>query len=471
MTIKFGTDGWRAIIADEFTFNNVCRVTKAIANYLQGKGATGEVVIGFDNRFLAPEFAAAAAEVLTASGFTVYLPSRSVPTPVTAWAVKKYQAVGALMFTASHNPPAYCGLKFIPDYAGPAIPVITEAIEKEIAAITAAADVRRLELEEARQRGLLRELQPEEAYLDYLEDLIDVEALKQARLKVVVDPLYGAGIGYLENFLRRAGCQVHTIHNYRDPLFGGYMPDPGARGLAELARQVEDLGADLGLALDGDADRFGVVDSDGTYIKANEILYLIMAHLLLHRKCRGPVARTVATTHNLDRLAEAHGLEVIETPVGFKHIGQALLERSCILGGEESGGMSICGHVPEKDGILATALVAELRAVQGCSLGAILNDLQEQYGRLVSRRLDIQVTPKIKARVLRELPHLAPLSLAGIPVKERLLLDGIKLTLADGSWVLLRPSGTEPLFRLYTEAASEERLHSLEDEITSMLKL
>lgn len=471
MTIKFGTDGWRAIIADEFTFNNVRRVTRAIVNYLQGQGATGEVIIGFDNRFLASEFAGAAAEVLTAGGFTVYLPTRSVPTPVTAWAIKQYRAAGALMFTASHNPPAYCGLKFIPDYAGPAVPAITEAIEKEITTITAGEDVPRLELEKARQKGLLRELQPQEAYLEYLQGLIEGETLKKAGLKVVVDPLYGAGIGYLENFLCRAGCQVHTIHNYRDPLFGGYMPDPGARGLEELARKVKDTGADLGLALDGDADRFGIVDGDGTYIKANEVLYLIMAHLLLYRKYRGPVARTVATTHNLDHLAAAHGLDVIETPVGFKYIAQALMEKSCILGGEESGGMSIRGHVPEKDGILAAALVAELRAVQGRSLAAVLSDLQQHYGRLLSQRTDIEVTSTVKARVLKELPHLEPSSLAGVPVKERLLIDGIKLILTDGSWALLRPSGTEPLLRLYTEAPSEEQLCLLKDEIAAMLNL
>ncbi|NLW08020.1 MAG: phosphoglucomutase/phosphomannomutase family protein [Clostridia bacterium] len=471
MTIKFGTDGWRAIIAEDFTFTNVRRVALAIANYLQDKSKARKIVIGFDNRFLAPEFATAAAEVLIAAGFTVYLPSRAVPTPVTAWSIKKQQAAGALMFTASHNPPVYCGVKFIPEYAGPALPVVTEAIEKEIAAVGAGEEVPRLDLGKGRQQELLRELEPQEDYLAYLQGLIEIEPLNKARLKVVVDPLYGAGIGYLEKFLQRAGCQVESIHNYRDPLFGGYMPDPGARGLAELTQRVKETGADLGLALDGDADRFGIVDSDGTYYNANEILYLILAHLLQHRRYRGPVARTVATTHNLDRLTGAYNLEVIETPVGFKYIGQALLEKDCILGGEESGGMSIRGHIPEKDGILAAALVAELRAVQGRSLGAIMNDLQERYGRLFSRRFDIEVTPEVKERVLNELSHWAPSSLAGVPVKERLLLDGLKLVLADGSWVLLRPSGTEPLLRLYTEAAEAERLEILRAEVVATLKL
>ncbi|WP_258360807.1 phosphoglucomutase/phosphomannomutase family protein [Moorella sulfitireducens (nom. illeg.)] len=471
MVIKFGTDGWRAIIAGEFTFANVRLVTQAVANYLQATQGPGEVVIGYDNRFLAPEFAAAVAEVLTGNGFTVYLPSRAVPTPVTAWAIKKYETLGALMLTASHNPPAYAGLKFIPDYAGPAVPAITEAIEKEIAAVTSGGSIKHMELAEARQRGMVKKLEPREDYLEYLRGLVDVEAIKQARLKVVVDPLYGAGIDYLDEFLQQAGCQVHTIHNYRDPLFGGSLPDPSGRGLSDLVWQVRATGADLGLALDGDADRFGVVDGDGTYLTANEVLYLVLAHLIFHRQSRGAVARTVATTHNLDRLAAAEGLQVIETPVGFKYIGEALRQHDCILGGEESGGLSIRGHIPEKDGILATALVAELRAVQGRSLNKILADLQERHGRLVSRRVDIEVAPDVKARVLRQLPHFTPARIAGVPVTGCLAVDGVKFILADGSWVLLRPSGTEPLLRLYVEAPADERLRLLQEDIISALKL
>ena len=471
MPIKFGTDGWRAIIAGEFTFANVRLVTQATANYLLQESGPRQLIIGYDNRFLAPEFARSVAEVLTANGFTVYLPSRSVPTPVTAWAIKKYGAAGALMLTASHNPPEYCGLKFIPEYAGPALPATTSAIEKEIAAAGTGGEVKTLDLDTARARGLVRELEPEAAYREYLRRLIDVGGLRKAALKVVVDPLYGAGIGYLEDFLREAGCQVEVIHNHRDPLFGGALPDPSARGLEELSRRVRETGAHLGLALDGDADRFGVVDGDGTYLTANQVLYLVLAHLVLDRQYSGPVARTVATTHNLDLLARAHDLEVIETPVGFKYIGAALREKGCILGGEESGGLSIRGHIPEKDGILATALVAELRAVQNRSLGAILGDLQSRYGQLVNQRLDLKVDPATKERVLQELPNFAPAKVAGIPVTGRLTVDGVKLTLADGSWVLLRPSGTEPLLRLYAEAPDTERLHQIQQDLTAALRI
>lgn len=471
MTIKFGTDGWRAIIAEDFTFANVRRVTQAVANYLLADKGRGEVVIGFDNRFLAPEFAAAAAEVMAANGFRVYLPSGAVPTPVTAWAIIHCKAMGALMFTASHNPPEYCGVKFIPDYAGPALPEVTEVIEREIANVSATDNVRCLRLDQAREKGMVVDLEPKEPYLEYLKGLINVEVLKKTGLKVVVDPLYGAGIGYLEDFLRQAGCHVDTLHNYRDPLFGGYMPDPGARGLRQLVREVKEKGADLGLALDGDADRFGVIDNNGNYLEANEVLYLIMAHLITRRNYQGPVARSIATTHSLDLLAKAHGLEVIETPVGFKYIGQALRNNSCILGCEESGGMSILGHIPEKDGILATALVAEIRAVEGRSLGDILKDLRDNYGRLVSQRLDLEVTPEVKERVLKELSQLSPKNLAGIPVSHRSTVEGVKIILADGSWVLLRPSGTEPLLRLYVEAPDTEQLQLLQKEMRTVLNI
>ncbi|MDK2820474.1 MAG: hypothetical protein PWP31_439 [Clostridia bacterium] len=471
MAIKFGTDGWRAIIADEFTFANVRSVTQAIANYLLNQEGSREVIIGYDNRFLAPEFAAIVAEVLTANGFTIYLPERSVPTPVTAWAIKQYKAAGALMLTASHNPPNYCGLKFIPDYAGPAVPEITDAIENEMKKVITGGQIKRQDLEKARESGLVKELEVRTAYLQYLKGLIDVDVIKAANLKVVVDPMYGAGIGYLADFLKEAGCEVHTIHNYRDPLFGGSLPEPSAKGLVELANKVKEKEFDLGLALDGDADRFGVIDNDGTYITANEVLYLILAHLVKNRKLMGPVTRTVATTHFLDKLAAANGLEVFETPVGFKYIGQFLQEKDCVLGGEESGGMSIRGHIPEKDGILATALIAELRAVERQSLRDILEDLHGRYGKLVSERLDLKVSPEVKTRVLGELSDFAPDKVGGLTVTERLSIDGVKLNLEDGSWALIRPSGTEPLLRLYVEAPNKECLRLIQQDLISKLRI
>ncbi|MGI9953201.1 phosphoglucomutase/phosphomannomutase family protein [Moorellaceae bacterium AZ2] len=468
MPIKFGTDGWRAITADEFTFANVRHVAQAVADYLLETTSNRQVVIGYDHRFLAEHFAAAAAEVLAGNGFTVLFPEKALPTPVTAYAIKAHGTAGALMFTASHNPPEYNGVKFIPAYAGPATPEITGAIEKRLGG---PSTIRRKELAAARQEGLVRTFDPKESYLHHLLSLVDGEAIRGARLRVVVDPLYGAGTGYLETLLTSLGCEVKVMHNWRDPLFGGKLPDPCARVLEELAARVKEEGAHLGLALDGDADRFGVVDADGSYITANQVLFLVLAHLVEGKGLRGLVARTVATTHLLDRLAGAHGLEVEETPVGFKYIGQALLHKGCILGGEESGGLSIRGHIPEKDGILAAALVTEIRAEYGRPLKEVLSGLMGRYGPLFSERLDLHVTPETKERVLKQLSSYEPKELGGQTVTGRLTVDGLKLLMADGSWALIRPSGTEPLFRLYVEAPSNESLHRLQQEIRRDLRI
>ncbi|SMB91406.1 phosphoglucomutase, alpha-D-glucose phosphate-specific [Thermanaeromonas toyohensis ToBE] len=468
MGIKFGTDGWRAIIADEFTFSNVRYVVQAIADYLLEETDNRRIVIGYDHRFLAENFAASAAEVLAGNGFTVFLPEKAIPTPVTAFAVRSLEAAGAIMFTASHNPPEYHGLKFIPSYAGPAVPEITSKIEERIAL---KPQIKHLNLDMARKKGLLQAFDPQERYLKHLEGLLDMEILGRSGLKIIVDPLYGAGLGYLENLLSRAGCQVESIHNWRDPLFGGRLPDPSARGLEELAERVRLQGAHLGLALDGDADRFGVVDSDGTYLTANQVLFLVLAHLVEVRGKRGGVARTVATTHLLDRLARAYGLEVEETPVGFKYIAQALLHKGCILGGEESGGLSIEGHIPEKDGILATGLVAEIRARSGCPLKHLLAELLKRYGPLFSERLDIHVSPESKKKVLNKLTHYEPARLGEQPVVGRVTIDGVKFLLADGSWALIRPSGTEPLFRVYIEAPNQETLKGIREDLRAGLEI
>ncbi|MDN5347775.1 MAG: hypothetical protein PWP65_1339 [Clostridia bacterium] len=468
--LKFGTDGWRAVIAEEFTFPNVRLVTQGIAAYLQERGLKGKVVIGYDHRFMAENFAQAVAEVLAGNGFEVLFPDRSLPTPVTAFAVKHYGAIGGIMLTASHNPPEYSGLKFIPEYAGPALPAITDAIEEAIEKIAAGGPIKRVDFAAAQRQGLVHSIDPRGAYLEHLASLVKTDALRRAKLKVIVDPLYGAGIDYLEEFLARAGCQVEVIHGHRDPLFGGSLPDPSATGLSDLSREVVRRGADLGLALDGDGDRFGLIDADGTYITANQFLPMLLAHLLETRGWRGPVARTVATTHLLDRVAAEYKLAVKETPVGFKYIGQALLE-GAVLGGEESGGVSIYGHLPEKDGILATALAAELRVTTGKPLQAVWRRLGSRYGQLVSRRFDLHVDAQAKRRVLDCLKGYAPGELDGRKVSGRLTLDGVKILLDDGSWVLVRPSGTEPLFRLYVEAPDERSLQALAAAVRDDLKI
>jgi len=471
--IKFGTDGWRSIIAEDFTFENVRAVAQAVAEHIKAKGRQDRgVVIGYDNRFLSDHFAWAAAEVMAGNSIPVFIPPRSVPTPIIAFAIRKLGTAGAVMITASHNPPEYNGIKYIADFAGPALPEETNAIEDNLHKVIETGEIKRIQRHKAKDLGLWNEFDPFPAYKEHLKDLIDASIINTAGLKIVADPLYGAGAGYLEEVLKELGCEVISIHNFRDPLFGGSMPDPVEKNLAVLREQVVSTGADLGLALDGDGDRFGVIDKTGRFFSPNEILFLLLNHLVKTREDLGrTVARTVATTHMLDKVALRYGLEVRETPVGFKYIGQCILREDSILGGEESGGMCIKGHVPEKDGILGAVLVTEAAAAYGRSLLELQKELFEEYGKMVSGRLDLPVSADEKGIVLDKLKNYNPNSLAGQKVVKKLEIDGAKFVNYDGSWVLIRPSGTEPLFRVYAEANSEEQLKRIQEQIREELNI
>ncbi|WP_449240392.1 phosphoglucomutase/phosphomannomutase family protein [Desulfoscipio gibsoniae] len=493
--IKFGTDGWRGIIADDFTFDNLRIVSQAVAEYINGLDAGHKgVVVGYDNRFLSDRFADTVADVMIQNGIKVYLSGEPLPTPVTAFAVKVHEAAGAVMLTASHNPPEYNGFKFIPDYAGPALPYITGAIEENIARLQGrAAQMYRGDQEQAMELAAVLNgagaagkavrageprvaeriiIDPRAEYFEHLEQLVDMEAIGRANLQIMVDPMYGSGMGYLDVLLKKAGCRVEECRCCRDPLFGGGMPEPTCETLDGVCSWVKGEQGSLGLALDGDADRFGIIDSGGVYITPNQFLPLLYHHLITVKGIVGPVTRTVATTHMLDRIAARHGLRVYETAVGFKYIGQNLLEKGCVLGGEESGGLSIKGHIPEKDGILAGMLVAEMVAVHGKSLLAIADDVAEEYGvRLYSERLDVRTTPYKKQTVLEKLRQFSPAGLAGTEVTGRIALDGIKLVLDSGEWVLVRASGTEPLFRIYVESDRQERIKELGREVAVQLGL
>ncbi|MCL2336716.1 MAG: phosphoglucomutase/phosphomannomutase family protein, partial [Firmicutes bacterium] len=420
--IKFGTDGWRGIIADDFIFANVRIVAQAVADYLnhKGMGHLG-IVVGYDNRFLSDRFANVVADVFVGNGIKVYLAGSPLPTPATAFAVREHETAGAVMLTASHNPPEYNGFKFIPEYAGPALPQITQAIEENVLRLVKAPDlVFGADLEMASELAVdpaaVAErvyIDPRPAYFAHLEQLVDMEALGRAKLTIVVDAMHGSGMGYPEVLLRQAGSLVYEHRCNRDPLFGGSLPEPTAKLLESASRLVKDEGAQLGLALDGDADRFGIIDAGGVYITPNQFLPLLYHHLITVKGLTGPVTRTVATTHMLDRIAAQHGQAVYETAVGFKYIGQNLLEKGCVLGGEESGGLSIKGHIPEKDGVLAGLLAAEMVAVHGKSLSDFAAEVASVYGvRLYSERLDVHTAAEQKPRVLENIAHFAPAELA-----------------------------------------------------------
>lgn len=358
------------------------------------------------------------------------------------------------MLTASHNPARYNGIKFIPHYAGPATPDITKAIEDALASAPEAPP---------RSEGdlLVEELEPFEPYREHVSSLIDVEAIRVKRPKLLVDPMYGAGQGVLSGLLASFGCKVHELHAVRDVLFAGGMPDPSRSGLSEMARIVREDGFALGLGLDGDADRFGVVDDTGVYFGANDMLSMLAAHLVRARGLSGRIVRTVATTHRLNDIGRALGCEVIETPVGFKYVAERMLEGGVLIGGEESGGLSIGGHIPEKDGVLANLLAVELFAHQERPLTDVLADLETEVGPRRFRRLDLEVPAARKAAVVEALGAEPPSHVGPWAVREVRTIDGVKLVTEGDRWVLVRPSGTEPLLRVYLEAENDEGLATL----------
>jgi phosphoglucomutase len=475
-TIKFGTSGWRGVIAEDFTFAGVRAVSRAIGEYVQEQdaGAKGRgVVVGYDPRFLSEAFAAEASRVLATQGIRVFLCDRDTPTPVVAYEILRRQAAGGIIVTASHNPPEYSGVKFSAAWGGPALPAETKQIEDRANLILAdggpgPAPVGSLAESEA--RGLIVRIDPRPSYLDRLRALADLGMIGRGRLKVVMDPLYGSARGYLDLLLREAGCELVLLHDWRDPYFGGRSPEPSQENLRELASRVVESGAHLGLATDGDADRFGLVDADGSFLEPNYFLGLLLSHLVKARGWTGGVARSVATSHLVDAVARHLHIPIYETPVGFKYIGELITQDRVVLGGEESAGLSVKDHVPEKDGILACLLAAELVASRGRTcLKALLEELYAEVGTVLTKRLNFHLEPRAVAS-LRERLQEPPKHLAGRAVIQVNRLDGVKMILEDGSWLLLRPSGTEPVVRVYVEASTAQQLDALVAEGKAFLE-
>ncbi|OYT70585.1 MAG: phosphoglucomutase [Chloracidobacterium sp. CP2_5A] len=455
--IAFGTSGWRAILADEFTFANVRLVTHSIADELQNAGAGGLLVIGYDPRFMAEKFVAVCAEELSLRGFDTLITARDTPTPTLSVAIRARGARGGINFTASHNPPEYGGMKFSTANGAPALPEVTKRVEtfirRRLSESTLAMPV-------APPGAILTE-DLQEMYLSVLAEKVDGDTLHQRPLRIAYDALWGTGRGYLDTFLRAYGCEVTALHDWRDPYFGGRSPEPSEANLAELKEVVTRGGYDLGLATDGDGDRFGVIDRDGSFIPANAILALLVDYLHESRGWREGVGRSVATSHWLDRVASRHGIPVHETPVGFKFLGELILEEKIFLGGEESAGLSIKGHIPEKDGLLACALVAEMVARRGQSVGEMLAKLADDVGRLVNRRIGVRLTPEGQLKLRHALEEAPPEAFGGKRVTRVDRADGVKFFLEDESWVLIRLSGTEPLARCYAEARTEAEVEVL----------
>lgn len=452
--ITFGTDGWRAIIAEKFTFENVRKVAYAVGEYIREtyyKDA-GEsrvpVLVGYDTRFLADRFAHHAARVLISMGIPARLTSRDVPTPAIAYAVTLEPTGGALQFTASHNPPEYCGMKYIPHYGGPATGAITKKITSYLKDTPDVADIEQIDVPI---------FDPQPAYMEGLRSRIDFDRIGRSGLRIAYDANYSTSRGYLDRVLTEAGLPVTTLHDWRDPLFGGNMPEPKPEYLKQLIELVKDGHYDVGIATDGDADRFGAIDENGNYVSANYLLAMITRHLVKNRGRKGAIVRTVATTHLLNRLAQLYGLNVMETPVGFKYVGELMRSDDVMIGGEESGGISVKGHVPEKDGILGNLLLIEMMAYEQKPLSRIWAELQEEAGvKLAYRRADLELTAAKQVELMKMLSTQPLTHVGGLEVTRVDRADGLKFYFDDLNWMLIRPSGTEPLVRLYFEGTSDE---------------
>ncbi len=465
MSIKFGTDGWRAVISDTFTFENLRIVAQAIADHIQeqANGERAEVVVGFDTRFLSDRYAREVARVMAGNGVVAHLTRADAPTPAVSFAVVDKRAVAGVMITASHNPPRYNGLKLKAAFGGSASPEQARQIEALLERNQLEARGPNLmEYEQALALNLIRRFDPAWAYYQHLSGLVDLDAISSGELRVVADPMYGSGRGAFRDLLGRTRCDLCEIRGEMNPGFGGIHPEPMAHYLQALVAAIQAHHADVGLATDGDADRIGAVDALGNFVDPHHIFALALRYLVEVRGWSGVVVRSVSTTRMVDRLAQRYGLPLRETPVGFNYIADYMLREDVLIGGEESGGLSIKGHIPEGDGILMGMLLLETMAHAKAPLHELIADLQKEVGPTCYARRDVPLNrPVAKSDMVQRLQEQVPTDLAGESIAEVTARDGVKYLLADDAWLLIRPSGTEPVLRVYAEGRSPEEVQAL----------
>ncbi|HEX9899340.1 MAG TPA: phosphoglucomutase/phosphomannomutase family protein [Candidatus Methylomirabilis sp.] len=462
--IRFGTDGWRGVIAEDFTFATVRLVARAIARRVRA-GAVGQgaphLLVGHDTRFLSREFAQAAAESMAGEGVQVSLASDFAPTPAISYAVVRMRTAGAVVITASHNPPQYSGMKFKTSLGGSAPIAFTRAVEEEIRRLQSEGstfDIRNSKLD-------IGTFDPRGPWLDRLEELVDIRRIGRSGVRVALDVMYGAGQGLLAGRLRQAGLEVRELHGEVNPCFGGLHPEPipaymGA--LIDCVKGWEGSGPRVGFAFDGDSDRLGPVDEEGNVFTPHQTLALLLRHLVQTRGMRGAVVKSLNIGHMVDAEAAAHGLPVVVTPVGFKYIAEAMQRHDAVVGGEESGGFAVRGHIPERDPGLVSLLLLECMAMTGKSLGILVREMEAQHGPHRYGRLDLRLASlEERDQVVAALASSPREELLSLPVRHVETMDGVKLTRADHSWVMLRASGTEPLLRIYAEASTESEVQAL----------
>ena len=454
--IRFGTDGWRAQIGEDFTFENVRRVACAIADYVREEGEPKRgLLVGYDMRFLSPEAAEVAAEAITGRGVTVTLADRPTPTPAVSYAVVERKAAGGLVVTASHNPSRWNGIKFKAPYGGSALPSIMQRIEFHLDHL----DDKGTRLRTRRARRETADLVA--PYVAGLKSAVDLEAIRNSGRRFAVDPMFGAARGVIVGLFAESGIPCTEIHGEHNPLFPGLNPEPIEPHVAGLQRAVREGGDDAGFATDGDADRVGAVDRDGSFIDSHKIFAILLLHLAEDRKLSGEIIKTFSTTQMIDRLAAKYRLPLTITPIGFKYICELMLERDVLIGGEESGGIATKGNPPERDGILNSLLLAEVMARRNRTLGELVGELEGEFGRHVYSRVDLEVSRPAMMRLLAHLRHHTFRNIAGRRIASTESLDGFKMLFKPTGWLLVRPSGTENLLRLYAEAPSRDEVDQL----------
>lgn len=460
--IKFGTDGWRGIIAEDFTFDNVRVCAQGVANYLKDAGlAHRGLVVGYDTRFASEDFAAAAAAVAAANGIKVYLCQHITPIPIISYAILMKKAGGAIVITGSHNPASWNGFKYRQESASSASPEVIAKLEGHISQIQARGDVKQMPLDQALKGGIVERFDPSPSYLRHIGGLVDLERLRHAGLKVVVDSMYGAGAGYFSNILKGGPTKVVEIHGERNPLFPGIQPEPIASNLAELSAKVKRSGASVGLATDADADRIGIVDEEGKFLTTLQVFALLALYLLEVCGQRGAIIKTITSTSMLYRLGELYGVPVHETPVGFKHVAPKMIAEDALMGGEESGGFGFRGHIPERDSILSGLFFLDLMLRKQKSPSQLIDYLYSKVGPHYFDRIDIEFPAEKREAISERLSRSSPSYIDDTEVTGLEAKDGFRFLLADRTWLLIRFSGTEPILRIYAESDSPARVKRL----------
>lgn len=462
--IEFGTDGWRGVIADDFTFDRIWLVACAICRYLKGQSrGRPRLLIGYDTRFSSDRFAQVCAIAAATYDIDVRISGTFVPTPSVSFATVELEADGAIMITASHNPPRYDGIKFKAPYGGSASTTITAELEKELRLVEESPPPRPDVLfEDVLAEGKITLFDPRPAYIQKVVSLVDADVMRGKDIKIMFDPMYGAGQGLLPEALSRLGLSCDEIHNVHNPLFPGLQPEPIGSNLDDLKAAITGGGYEVGIAVDGDADRVTAVDATGRFISSHMVFALLLRHLIEVRGWSGDVVKTVSTTSMIDRLCDRYGLKLYVVPVGFKYIADLMLEEDILIGGEESGGTGIKNYIPERDGVLVGMLLIETMAKTGKTLGRQIDELMDELGqRFVYLRKDIELTQAHKRALLANLNTLRPESIGGQVVAQVETIDGLKFHREDGSWVMLRVSGTEAVVRIYSEATSERAVEDL----------